>query len=286
VSIVWAGLNFGRTVAAALLGAALVAAVGAVAADAPGDWQWRPLPADACPNAGPERVLEAYMGDDRQAAGSTTLRQCGGGEGAPAALAQTHLRFVKHFSALPDQKIVVDHQGLEWRDKGRLLRASAYAQGDGSCGGLLGGECKFDLAPALNGGWLLRRSDAHGTEQVEAVAGVAIDDFWSRDQVTAPELANLYSGRLWRIATRSGPEADSVGGRAALRYRMTSEPQGFVLFRARFARVIWFSAEGEVLRACNYQQDVGVGQVTEFVRKDLGIEPGHDCARWLEFANP
>ena len=55
-----------------------------------------------------------------------------------------------------------------------------------------------------------------GTEQVEAVAGVAIDDFWSRDQVTAPELANLYSGRLWRIATRSGPEADSVGGRAAL----------------------------------------------------------------------
>lgn len=269
---------------AATMALAVMLAAAAAADDA--DWRWREPAADSCAGAGPERVLEAYMGDDRTAAGIATWRPCGGGKDQPAAAVRTHFRFVMHFSALPDREIAVDHRGLEWRDGGVLLRASASAKGDDACGQLFGGECKLELTPAPDGGWVLLQHDAHGTTKAKAPPGAAIDDFWGHDQVTAPELANLYSGRLWRIETRSGPEPDSVGGRAAQRYRIESESQGFLLFRARFARTIWFAADGQVLRVCNYQQDLGVGEMAEFVRKDLGMEPGHDCARWLGLGAP
>ncbi len=215
----------GPFAATLILAMGLAAAIAAAAAD-DADWHWREPVAESCPNAGPERVLEAYMGDDRTAAGTATWRSCGGGKDQPTAAVRTRFRFVAHFTALPDREIAVDHQGLEWRDKGRLLRASAYARGDDSCGQLLGGECKFELTPAPDGGWLFVRHDAHGTDQAKAVQGAVIDDFWGHDQVTAPELANLYSGRLWRIETRAGPVSDSVGGRAAQRYRIVERAAG------------------------------------------------------------
>ena len=277
-SVITLVAGFGLFVAASLVPAGIAAAED-------GDWRWPGPPQGRCAESAPAAHLDVYVEGSREPVGLHRLRRCDGeaAEGRVASLVDSRFRFTKRFPLWPDFDVAVDHQRAYWHRGGKLIRAVSLSRGDAACRRLFYGECRMELRPtAQRGEWTFFRKDTDGVWTDLVPSGTVIDDMWSLDITRAPAVANLYTGRIWRIETVDGDARDDVAGRPARRYHIKSEVLGFLFITSRFERVLWFGSDGEVLRVCDFQENFGLDHVSEFVRKDLGIPPRHDCAKWFE----
>ena len=269
--------SFVRLIPAAL--AALVYSAPAVGAD---DWLW-PEEARLSCLASARATLDVYMDSSDERAGSHVRSQCAQNvqSDGPSAVVTADLRFVKRFRILPDMALRVEFRHWEWQREAHLARILSFARGDAACRRLFRGECRFELAPRP-GGWGLSRHDADGERVDGAPPGAVLDDMWSPAIADAPAVINVYTGRIWRIERSLPGVSDTIAGRPAIRHRIESEVKGMLFWAARFARILWFSLDGEILRVCDFQEDFGLTHVSEFVRSELGVVPGRDCAHWFE----
>ena len=266
--------TFGRWGLATTLG--LAGFVSAPVAQAADGWRWPGEAGVACDAAGPDRAMDVYVAPERASVGRHIFRRCqAGSPGSPEFVVTTRLRFAKRV-LVATLDIAVDHTVAAWRRDGRLI---AQARGSGACGQVVAGECRFELAQASgDGGPTLRRADATGERVERTPLGALYDAVWDADTVRAPILVDVYTGKIWTMRGDPAGVADDLDGRPARRHHIKAEPK----LTARYERVSWFAADGEVLRVCDFHREFGSENLAEFVRTDLGIMPRHDCARWIE----
>lgn len=280
----------------ALLLALLIGSVPAKSAGAGGpapvEWRWGKA-YGPCDSGKPVAVLLPYMEKDRDPADEHSLTRClepsaeeTSAEDKTKLYVLSSLRFVKRFKLIPPFKVSVDHTRLEEHHGGELARASSFVKGSAACTRLWWGECRIELERQPDGTAVLRRIDEEGLHEEDAPEGTLVDDMWLKELVAAPAVANLYTGRLWRMTPDPEGVDDTVDGRPATRHHIRSHTRGVFFFTSRFERVMWFSKatateESRILKVCDYQQDYGFTHVSEFVREDLKIEPTGDCHKWF-----
>lgn len=261
-----------------------VLAAAPAVAQAP-DWQWpgRPTAAEEpCLAAAPAAALDVYVADYDRRAGTHDFWTCDPPGAGPVAIVLSRLRFPKDLGfPLPTLDIAVDHIRRDYRRADGRYRHDGFASGNAACRSLIDGACRTSMAPD-DAGWRFTRVDGGGPSVDRVPAGAVPDDFWDPSVVRADRVVNFYTGHVWRITPDPTGTPDPVQGRPATRYRLISEEKGFPLFTSRFDHILWFTAEGDLLRVCAYEQDLGFSHVAELVRRDLGIARQGDCARWFD----
>ena len=192
-----------RVAVGCLIVAASLLRVDVAAADGE-DWRWPGPPAGQCADGATAAHLDVYADGNREPLGFHRLRRCKG-EAAQArvvSLVDSHFRFTKRFLLWPDIDVAVDHQRTHWRHEGKLVRIVSLSRGDAACRRLFNGECRLEFKPsAQQEDWTFSRTDAYGDWTDVAPRGTVIDDMWSSAISRAPAVANLYTGRIWRIET-------------------------------------------------------------------------------------
>lgn len=256
-------------------------------ADTP-DWRWPGRPTEAqepCLARPPTALLEAFADGHEGSAGTHVYWDCrdlATRERPLAAIVLSRLRFEKDLGfPLPTVDIEIDHLRRDFTLADGRIRVEAFSMGNAACRSLIDGECRLGFAPT-GSGWRLSRFEGAGPSVSEAPAGTLPDDFWDPAVVSAKHVVNFYTGLIWDVTPDPEGTPDTVQGRAATRHRLVSEEKGFPLFTSRFEHILWFDSDGELLRVCDYEQDLGFSHFGEMVRRDMGIEPQGDCAAWFE----
>lgn len=138
-----------------------------------------------------------------------------------------------------------EHKRIErWRD-GELESLAGMTNDDGT---------QYEISIVRKGGHYSRT--INGTEE-EVSGPVAVDSFWSKDQVTGGKLFSAASDQVFRVRSDlMGTETIDARGEAveAEHYKLSGE----------IDRDLWFAPSGELLKL-QYENDEG--ETFEFVRR-------------------